>query len=67
MAKGALSTDTSLYYYTPSVAAAIVGALLFISTAIIYLWLLARYRAWHFWAMYVGLFSTCLFLSSCTP
>ncbi|KAH8698076.1 RTA1 like protein-domain-containing protein [Phaeosphaeriaceae sp. PMI808] len=54
------SLEPSLYYYRPSVPLAIVGAIAFAVVAVVYLWLFVRYRAWHFWAMYVGLSMECV-------
>jgi hypothetical protein len=33
-----------------------MGAITFATVLVVYLWRLTQYRAWYFWAMYIGLF-----------
>ncbi|KAJ8109930.1 hypothetical protein OPT61_g7098 [Boeremia exigua] len=44
----------SLFNYDPNKPAAIIGALGFIAIEALHAWQFKRYRAWHFWAMVIG-------------
>jgi uncharacterized membrane protein len=48
----------SLYEYdSVNIPAAFIGLTSFVAVTIVHLWRFKQHQAWHFWGMYIGLFS----------
>jgi hypothetical protein len=54
MAEAEPTTAFQLYHYDPSLAAAVISAIIFLVTTSVHIWQMFKHRTWFFVAFIVG-------------
>jgi hypothetical protein len=54
MAEAEPTTAFQLYHYDPSLAAAVISAIIFLVTTLVHIWQMFKHRTWFFVAFIVG-------------